>query len=122
MFYEKTDKETDGILITGVQSSYMEMTEFKEIHERVILVGVQQAAGDDTEESVRELGDLVQTAGAQAVASVIQKREKIHPATYIGKGKLDEVRALLWETEATGIICDDELSPAQLNNLQSELD
>ena len=122
MFYEETDKETDGILITGVQSSYMEMTEFKEIHERVILVGVQQAAGDDTEESVRELGDLAQTAGAQAVASVIQKREKIHPATYIGKGKLDEVRALLWETEATGIICDDELSPAQLNNLQSELD
>lgn len=100
----------------------MEMTEFKEIHERVILVGVQQAAGDDTEESVRELGDLAQTAGAQTVASVIQKREKIHPATYIGKGKLDEVRALLWETEATGIICDDELSPAQLNNLQSELD
>lgn len=122
MFYEETDKETDGILITGVQSSYMEMTEFKEIHERVILVGVQQAAGDDTEESVRELGDLAQTAGAQAVALVIQKREKIHPATYIGKGKLDEVRALLWETEATGIICDDELSPAQLNNLQSELD
>lgn len=100
----------------------MEMTEFKEIQERVILVGVQQAAGDDTEESVRELGDLAQTAGAQAVASVIQKREKIHPGTYIGKGKLDEVRALLWETEATGIICDDELSPAQLNNLQSELD
>ena len=81
MFYEETDKETDGILITGVQSSYMEMTEFKEIHERVLLVGVQQAAGDDTEESVRELGDLAQTAGAQAVASVIQKREKIHPAT-----------------------------------------
>ena len=100
----------------------MEMTEFKEIQERVILVGVQQAAGDDTEESVRELGDLAQTAGAQAVASVIQRREKIHPGTYIGKGKLDEVRALLWETEATGIICDDELSPAQLNNLQSELD
>lgn len=100
----------------------MEMTEFKEIQERVILVGVQQAAGDDTEESVRELGDLAQTAGALAVASVIQKREKIHPGTYIGKGKLDEVRALLWETEATGIICDDELSPAQLNNLQSELD
>ena len=100
----------------------MEMTEFKEIQERVILVGVQQAAGDDTEESVRELGDLAQTAGAQAVASVMQRREKIHPGTYIGKGKLDEVRALLWETEATGIICDDELSPAQLNNLQSELD
>lgn len=100
----------------------MEMTELKAIQERVILVGVQQAVGDDTEESVRELGDLAQTAGASAVASVIQKRERIHPGTYIGKGKLDEVRRLLWETEATGIICDDELSPAQLNNLQSGLD
>lgn len=100
----------------------MEMTELKAIQERVILVGVQQAVGDDTEESVRELGDLAETAGASAVASVIQKRERIHPGTYIGKGKLDEVRRLLQETEATGIICDDELSPAQLNNLQSELD
>lgn len=104
------------------QVLYMEMTELKAIQERVILVGVQQAVGDDTEESVRELGDLAQTAGASAVASVIQKRERIHPGTYIGKGKLDEVRRLLRETEATGIICDDELSPAQLNNLQSELD
>ena len=98
------------------------MIELNEIEERVILVGVQQADGDDTEESVKELGELAKTAGAQVVGSVIQNREKIHPGTYIGKGKLDEVRMMLWETDATGIICDDELSPAQLNNLQSELD
>lgn len=98
------------------------MIELNEIEERVILVGVQQADGDDTEESVKELGELAKTAGAQVVGSVIQNRERIHPGTYIGKGKLDEVRMLLWETDATGIICDDELSPAQLNNLQSELD
>ena len=98
------------------------MIELNETEERVILVGVQQADGDDTEESVKELGELAQTAGAQVVGSVIQNREKIHPGTYIGKGKLDEVRIMLWETDATGIICDDELSPAQLNNLQSELD
>lgn len=98
------------------------MIELNETEERVILVGVQQADGDDTEESVKELGKLAQTAGAQVVGSVIQNREKIHPGTYIGKGKLDEVRMMLWETDATGIICDDELSPAQLNNLQSELD
>ena len=98
------------------------MIELNDIEERVILVGVQQAEGDDTEESVKELGELAQTAGAQVVGSVIQNRERIHPGTYIGKGKLDEVRMLLWETDATGIICDDELSPAQLNNLQSELD
>lgn len=98
------------------------MIELNETEERVILVGVQQADGDDTEESVKELGELAQTAGAQVVGSVIQNRERIHPGTYIGKGKLDEVRMMLWETDATGIICDDELSPAQLNNLQSELD
>ena len=98
------------------------MIELNETEERVILVGVQQADGDDTEESVKELGELAQTAGAQVVGSVFQNREKIHPGTYIGKGKLDEVRMMLWETDATGIICDDELSPAQLNNLQSELD
>ena len=98
------------------------MIELNEAEERVILVGVQQADGDDTEESIKELGELAQTAGAQVVGSVIQNREKIHPGTYIGKGKLDEVRMMLWETDATGIICDDELSPAQLNNLQSELD
>ncbi len=98
------------------------MIELNEIEERVILVGVQQADGDDTEESVKELGELAKTAGAQVVGTVIQNRERIHPGTYIGKGKLDEVRMMLWETDATGIICDDELSPAQLNNLQSELD
>lgn len=98
------------------------MVEFEDIVEKVILIGVQQADGDDTEESVSELGELADTAGAQVVGSVIQKREKIHPGTYIGKGKIEEVRALLWETDATGIICDDELSPAQLNNLQQELD
>ena len=98
------------------------MIELNDIEERVILVGVQQADDDDTEESVKELGELAKTAGAQVVGSVIQNRERIHPGTYIGKGKLDEVRMMLWETDATGIICDDELSPAQLNNLQSELD
>lgn len=100
----------------------MELIEFKEIQERVILVGVQESAGDDTEESVQELGELAFTAGAQVAASVIQRRENIHPGTYVGKGKIEEIRNLLWETDATGIICDDELTPAQLNNLQSELD
>ena len=101
----------------------MNMTiEMKEIQERVILVGVQQAAGDDTEESLTELGDLAQTAGAEVVGMIIQRRENIHPGTYVGKGKIEEIRALMWQTDATGIICDDELSPAQMNNLQDELD
>ena len=105
-----------------IKSEEKSLIELNEIQERVLLLGVQEADGDDTEESVRELGELAATAGAQVAGRVIQRRESIHPGTYLGKGKLDEVRALLWETEATGVICDDELSPAQLNNLQQELD
>ena len=105
-----------------IKSEEKSLIELNEIQEKVLLLGVQEADGDDTEESVRELGELAATAGAQVAGRVIQRRESIHPGTYLGKGKLDEVRALLWETEATGVICDDELSPAQLNNLQKELD
>ncbi len=93
----------------------------QEIEERVILVGVETQAGDDTDESVRELGDLAQTAGAEVAGTLIQRRENIHPGTYIGKGKIEELYGMLLETGATGIVCDDELSPAQLNNLQQEL-
>lgn len=98
------------------------MIELKQELEKVILVGVQEQDGDDTERSLKELEELVKTAGACAVGVVIQKREQIHPGTYVGKGKLDEIKELLWETEATGIVCDDELSPAQLGNLRDELD
>lgn len=94
----------------------------QEIQERVILTGIQAESGDDTEESVRELGELARTAGAEVVGTLIQRRESVHPATYIGRGKIEEVRELVFETEATGVICDDELSPAQMNNLQRELD
>lgn len=100
----------------------MELYEMKEIEERVLLVGVQSRAEDDTEKSLEELGDLALTAGASVAGVVIQQRESVHPGTYIGKGKIEEVRDLLYETQATGIICDDELSPAQMNNLQDELD
>ena len=52
----------------------------------------------------------------------MQSRDQVHPGTYVGKGKIDEIKSLLWELDATGIICDDELSPAQMKNLQDELD
>ena len=95
--------------------------ELKEETERLILVGVQEQAGDDTEDSVCELGDLVRTAGGEPVGTVIQRREKIHPGTYVGTGKIEELRMMADALEATGIVCDDELSPAQMNNLQQEL-
>lgn len=99
-----------------------EMIELSKEVEKVILVGVSVEENDDTEKSLDELEELARTAGAVTVGRVIQNREQIHPATYVGKGKIDEIKELLWEKEATGIICDDELSPAQLGNLQDALD
>lgn len=94
----------------------------EEIEERVILVAVSVGEGDDTDQSLDELEELAKTAGAVTVGRIIQNREAIHPGTYIGKGKIDEVRELALEVGATGIICDDELSPAQMRNLEQELD
>ena len=94
----------------------------EEVEERVILVGVSIGEGDDTAQSLDELEELAKTAGAVTVGRVIQNREQIHPGTYIGTGKIAEVQQLAYEVEATGIICDDELTPAQLKNLEEELD
>ena len=85
----------------------MEAFELKEIEERVILVGVQENNGEDTEESLQELAELARTAGAETVGSLIQNREAIHPGTYIGKGKIEELRAMADMLDATGIVCDD---------------
>lgn len=98
------------------------MIELKKESERVLLVGVGLPGQDDVEDSLKELSELAATAGAQTVGQVIQSREQIHPGTYVGKGKIDEIKDLLWELDATGIICDDELSPVQMKNLQDELD
>lgn len=99
-----------------------EMIDLKQDIERVILVGVSTSDHDDTEKSLDELEELAQTAGAVTVGRVIQNLDQIHPGTYVGKGKLDEIKELIWETEATGIICDDELSPIQLGNMEDILD
>lgn len=100
----------------------MQLYDFKEIEERVILIGVQTEAGENVEASLDELEELAQTAGALTVGKVIQNREAVHPGTYIGKGKIQEVRSLLTALDANGIICDDELSPSQMNNLERELE
>lgn len=98
------------------------MFDLEKEKERVILVGVSLTDQGDTRKSLEELKELVSTAGAQTVGYVVQSREQMHPATYIGKGKIAEIKDLLWELEATGIVCDDELSPVQMKNLQDELD
>ncbi len=88
--------------------------ENKEIQEKVILLGVSTRDDDGTEESLDELGELAATAGARVMGRVIQNREAVHPGTYIGKGKIEEVRLLAEELGADGVLCDDELTPAQL--------
>ena len=99
-----------------------EIFEIEEIEEKVILVGVSEQDGDDAEDSLAELAELVKTAGATVVGTMIQKRELIHPGTYVGTGKVAEIAELVTESGATGIVCDDELSPAQLKNLEAMLD
>ena len=99
-----------------------EPLKIEEVTERVILVGVSLQENDDTEDSLAELGELAETAGALVVGSAIQNRESVHPGTYVGKGKLQELRQLAAELDATGIICDDELSPAQLRNMEDALE
>ena len=98
----------------------MSTFETKEIVEKVILLGVD--VGDDTKESMKELAELVDTAGAIVLDSIIQSRERIHPGTYLGKGKIEEVRERIEWLDATGVVCDDELTPAQLRNLEDLLD
>ena len=98
----------------------MSTFETKEIVEKVILLGVD--VGDDTKESMKELAELVDTAGATVLDSIIQSRERIHPGSYIGKGKIEEVKDRVIELGATGVVCDDELTPTQLRNLEDLLD
>ena len=105
------------------------MTDFydtAERKERVILVAVslgeKQEGGEAAADiSLDELEELAETAGAETVGRLIQNREGIHPGTYIGKGKLEELREMIRSLQADTVVCDDELSPAQIGNLQEEL-
>ena len=98
------------------------MIEIREETERVILVGISAGDGGEAEESLKELAELAKTAGAWPAGKLIQKREAAHPATYLGTGQLEELLELAEQTEATAILCDDELSPAQFKNLERFLD
>ena len=98
------------------------MIEIKEAQERVILIGVATGSIDSMQESLDELEELAETAGAVTLEKIIQSREQIHPGTYLGRGKLEEVRERIRELGATGVVCDDELSPAQMKNMEQALD
>ena len=96
--------------------------EQNEKQEKVILVAVCLDDVQDVEESLDELEQLAETAGAQTVGRCIQNREAIHNSTYVGSGRIQEIKDMIWEQDADGIICDDELSPMQIRNLEEELD
>ena len=95
--------------------------DMEHVEERVILVAVEAGGEIPADQSLNELAELAKTAGAQVAGRVIQARESVHPGTYVGKGKIEELKDLIWETDATGIICDDELTSAQLGNLEEAL-
>ena len=95
--------------------------EFDEVEEKVVLVGVSTNQNDDTAQSLKELEELALTAGALCVGKIIQNRDRIHPGNYVGTGKVEEIAEMIEALDATGIICDDELSPSQLSNLEDEL-
>ena len=93
------------------------------IRERIVLVGVTIPPDtvDDTEAHLDELALLVDTAGADVAERVLQRRDSPDPATYIGKGKAEELRQVSLEVDADTVVFDDELSPAQSRNLEKLL-
>ena len=97
--------------------------EYRELQlERVILVGVwTEGTSDMAENSLQELKALAETAGAEVLEGVIQRRESPDPATYIGSGKVAQLRELVAGSGADTVICDGELSPAQLQKLEVKL-
>lgn len=99
-----------------------ELYENREEQERVILVAASVSDEISVEASLDELAELVKTAGAVTVGRFVQNRQTVDIATYIGSGKTAELRERIIEWKATGIVCDDELTPSQMNNLERDLD
>ena len=97
------------------------MFENKAFRERAILFAITWGKEEETQISLRELRALAETAGAETVTSLVQPREFPDPGTYLGRGKLEELREMTVLMDATTVICDDELSPAQMKNLEEEL-
>lgn len=95
----------------------------KQDTEYVILISVDKDNNEfDTESCLDELEELAKTAGAEVVGKMIQKRDGIHKGHYFGKGKIQELKEYIEEKNATGIICDDELSPNQIRNMEKMLE
>lgn len=98
-----------------------ELYENKEEQEQVILISASVSDELSVQASLDELEELVKTAGAVVAGRFVQHRQIMDTATYIGSGKVEELRELVMAGQVTGIVCDDELTPSQMNNLEREL-
>jgi GTP-binding protein HflX len=110
--------------VAGLSTELADITEveYRQLRlERVVLVGVwTEGTVEDAENSLAELAALADTAGAQVLDGLIQRRQRPDPATYIGRGKVGDLRGIVISTGADTVICDGELSPSQLRNLENE--
>jgi GTP-binding protein HflX len=111
--------------IAGLSTELADVSEveYRQLRlERVVLVGVwTEGSPVDAENSLAELAALAQTAGSQVLDGIIQRRSRPDPSTYIGRGKVNELRDIVVATGADTVICDGELSPSQLRTLESQI-
>lgn len=111
--------------VAGMSTQLTDISEveYRELQlERVVLVGVWTTGTEtDAENSMAELKLLAETAGSEVLEGLVQRRSHPDPATFIGRGKVDEVRQVVIATGADTVICDGELEPAQLRNLEDRV-
>ena len=111
--------------VAGLSTELQDVSdaEYRQLRlEKVVLVGVwTQGTALDAENSLKELAALAETAGSQVMEGLIQRRDKADPATFIGSGKVVEVREAVVATGADTVVCDGELSPAQLRTLEQKV-
>ncbi|MEY3434239.1 MAG: hypothetical protein RL057_619, partial [Actinomycetota bacterium] len=127
--FQSTQQElSDRQALRRVVGLSTELTDISEAEyrqlrlERVVLVGVwTEGTVKDAENSMEELAALAETAGSTVMDAIIQRRDKPDPATFIGSGKVSELKGIVKSTGADTVICDGELSPSQLKNLEDRI-
>jgi GTP-binding protein HflX len=111
--------------VSGLSTELQDISdaEYRQLRlEKVVLVGVwTEGTAQDAENSLKELAALAETAGSEVLDGLIQRRDKADPATFIGSGKVMELRQSVVNNGADTVVCDGELSPAQLRNLESKV-
>ncbi|QWC87021.1 GTPase HflX [Nocardioidaceae bacterium] len=111
--------------VVGLSTELEDITEveYRQLRlERVVLVGVwTEGSADDADNSMSELALLAETAGSEVLEALVQRRQRPDPATYVGSGKVAELAEVVRSTGADTVICDGELAPSQLRNLEDKL-